>query len=180
MKYYRTEVHDVNTGKVLNSKVVVDSPTPIPQGPDADAVALGKVVGTTPDGRPIVAKLARDEQEFLYPRYIDKNIKLRRAGIVPALAEHGATLVMDDASAQAAGKLVPRYGAIFMPEEPGLRYLRRIAPFVAGVGKLAPAEAEAMFKKMVDIVRSEGGFGQKAIVVTSDSRYFGEVPFSQW
>lgn len=33
---------------------------------------------------------------------------------------------------------------------------------------------------MVELVRSEGGFAQHAVVVTSDSRYLGEIPFASW
>jgi hypothetical protein len=37
-----------------------------------------------------------------------------------------------------------------------------------------------MFQRMYAAVRSEGGFGQHAVVLTRDTRYLGEVPLSQW
>lgn len=37
-----------------------------------------------------------------------------------------------------------------------------------------------MYRQMVELVRSEGGFGQHAVVVTSDSRYLGEIAFASW
>jgi hypothetical protein len=190
-KYYRIETVDTTRGnRVVNSKVVVDSPTAVPQTPDADAVALGKVTGASPDGSPIVAPLSRAEREFLAQRYIDKNVKARRKpagapGAIPDAAEHGTTLIMDDASAQAAGKLLPSYGVPFLPESVGRPLLRRIAPFVAkippGTGPAQRARIiEAQYKQMLHAVRSEGGFGQHAIVVTSDSRYLGAVQFASW
>ncbi|HEX2195588.1 MAG TPA: hypothetical protein VHJ76_01575 [Actinomycetota bacterium] len=57
--------------------------------------------------------------------------------------------------------------------------LKRIAPFVSAKNA-SPAEVDAMYRQMVEIVRSEGGFAQHAVVVTSDSRYLGEVPFASW
>lgn len=190
-KYYRIETVDTTRGnQIVNSKVVVDSPTALPQTPDADAVALGKVTGLDADGNPIVAPLSRAEREFLAQRYIDKNIKARKKkpgtkGAIPDAAEHGTTLIMDDASAQAAGKLLPSYGIPFMPEGAGRTMLRRIAPFVAkippGTGPAQRARIiEAQYKQMLHAVRSEGGFGQHAIVVTSDSRYLGAVQFENW
>jgi hypothetical protein len=107
VKYYEVTVKDVNTGQTLNSKVVVDSPTALPQTPDADAMALGKVVGTNADGTPKIAALDRAEREFVYQRYIDKNIKARRSGSVPGLSEHGATMNLDDAGSLAAGQADP-------------------------------------------------------------------------
>jgi hypothetical protein len=118
------------------------------------------------------------------PRYIDKNIKARKKkpgtkGAIPDAAEHGVTLVMDDASALAAGKLLPRYGLIFTPKGPGMSYLKRVAPFVAKAGS-TPEEILQTYRQMLQTIESEGGFGQHAIVVTSDSRYLGEVPFASW
>jgi hypothetical protein len=117
-------------------------------------------------------------------RYIDKNIKARRlppgsAGAISDLAEHGATLVMDDASAQLAGKLLAKYGLPFLPEGVGLAFLARIAPFVSAKNATPKAIAK-MYHQMVELVRSEGGFAQHAIVVTSDSRYLGDIPFESW
>jgi hypothetical protein len=43
-----------------------------------------------------------------------------------------------------------------------------------------PAQVEAMYKQMVELVHSEGGFAQHAVVVTSDSRYLGDIPFASW
>ena len=111
-------------------------------------------------------------------RYVDKNIKARRRGEMPDLAAHGVTLVMDDASAAAAGSLVPKYGAPFLPAEVGLEHLRRIAPFVKPKGStLTDFE---MVEKMLNYVQSEGGFGRHAVVLISDSCYLGEVPFESW
>ena len=40
--------------------------------------------------------------------------------------------------------------------------------------------AEQMFQNMLKAVRSEGGFGQHAVVLTKDTRYLGEVPIQSW
>ena len=192
VKYYEVEVVDTNTGRVLNRKTVVDVPEAVPQTPDADAVALAKVVGFTDDGKPILQPLSRAEREFVEQRYIDKNVKARRKapgtpGAIPDAAEHGTTLVCSDACAKAAGKLVPSYGAPFLPEIPGLTYLKRIAPNVAkhliprsASAAEAAAIIERQYKQMVADVRSAGGFGQHAVIVTSDSRYLGEVNVASW
>lgn len=190
-KYYKIETVDTRNGnRVVNSKVVVDSAEALPQGPDADAIGLGKKVGETPDGIPIVEPLSRAEREFFAQRYIDKNIKARKKpagspGAIPDAAEHGTTLIMDDASAQAAGKLLPSYGIPFLPENVGRQVMRRIAPFVAKIPPgTSPAQAariiQAQYKQMLHAVRSQGGFGQHAIIVTSDSRHLAAVPFASW
>ena len=83
---------------------------------------------------------------------------------------------MEDASAKAAGFLLPTFGSVFLPEEIGRRHLARIAPFVKPEG----VTNEQMLETMLKLVQSEGGFGQHAVVVTSDSRYLGEVPFERW
>lgn len=164
--------------QVVNRKTVVDNlEKAVAQTADADAVAVGKVTGTDPKtGAPTVVPLDRAEREFVMGRYVDKNIKARRAGTIPDLSEHGVTLVMEDASAKAAGYLLPSFGAVFLPEQVARAHLARIAPFV----KPAGTTNEAMLEKMLELVRSEGGFGQHAVVVTSDSRYLGEVPFERW
>jgi hypothetical protein len=36
------------------------------------------------------------------------------------------------------------------------------------------------FNNMRAAVQSEGGFGQHAVILTRDTRYFGEVPVAQW
>jgi probable HAF family extracellular repeat protein len=177
VKKYDVEVVDTRSGRVVNTRTVVArSDRALPQTPDADAVAVGKVVGTDAQGRPIIEPLNREEREFIMQRYIDKNVKARRNGRIPDAAEHGVTLVMDDAGAAAAGKLLPKYGAPFLPEAVGEAYLRRIAPFVKPQNK----SVEEMVALMKELVEGEGGFGQKAVVVTSDSRYFGELQVSQW
>ena len=176
VKRYAVEVVDTNTGKVVNRRVVVDSKVALPQTPDADAVAVAKVVGTDATGNAILAPLAREEREFLMQRYVDKNVKARASGRVPDLAEHGTTLVMDDASAKAAGKLLPAYGVPFLGKRVGTDYLARIAKFVAPKG----VSADAMLTKMLKAVQASGGFGQHTVVVTADSRFFGEVPFASW
>ena len=79
-------------------------------------------------------------------------------------------------SAKAAGFLLPSYGAPFLPESIGRAYLARIAEFVAPTG----TTPEQMLETMLNLVQHEGGFGQHAVVVTSDSRYLGAVPFSKW
>lgn len=187
VQYYEIEnvLVDPNTGvqKVVNRKTVVDLPEPAPQGPDADAVVVGKVVGVDEAGHPIMEPLSRAEREFIMPRYIDENIKARRKppgspGAINDLAEHGATLIMDDASASVAGKLLARYGAIFVKEHPGLDFLARISKSIAGKG--GGAEVAKLYHELVDIVRSGGGFGQHAVVVTRDSRYLGEVNIANW
>ena len=177
VKEYSVEVVDTKSGRVVNGRTVVErSEQALPQGPDADAVAVGKVVGTDAQGRPIIQPLDRAEREFIMQRYIEKNVKARRTGLIPDAAEHGVTMVMDDASAKLAGKLLPKYGVPFLPEQVGLEYLRRIAPFV----KTEKQSVEEMVEVMKKLVMDEGGFGQKAVVVTSDSRYFGELAVSAW
>lgn len=183
VKKYVVEVVDTNSGKVVNGKTVVDQPTAVPQTADADAVAVAKQkldASGNPvfdsQGRPVVEPLNRAEREFVMQRYIDKNIKARRSGAMPDAAEHGVTLVMDDASAKAAGKLLPMYGAPFLPEGVGSNYLRRIAPYVKPKG----VSTEEMYQRMLKLVQSEGGFGQHAVVVTSDSRYLGAINVSAW
>lgn len=187
VKYYEIEnvLVDQKTGaqKVVNRKTVVDLPEAAPQTPDADAVAVGKVVGTDAAGRPIIEPLSRAEREYIMPRYTDKNIKARRKppgskGAINDLAEHGATLVMDDASSTAAGPLLARYGAIFVKEHPGLDFLARISKSIAGKG--GGGSVSKLYHELVDIVRSEGGFGQHAVVVTRDTRYLGEVNIANW
>ena len=192
VKYYEVEVVDTNTGQVLNRKTVVDVPEAVPQTPDADAVGLAKVVGHTEDGLPILEPLSRAEREFVEQRYIDKNVKARRKkpgtpGAIPDAAEHGTTLICSDACAKAAGKLLPSYGVPFIPEIPGLAFLKRIAPHVAkhliprsASAAEAAAIIERQYKQMVADVRSAGGFGQHAVIVTSDSRYLGEVNVASW
>jgi hypothetical protein len=164
-------------GKTVNTKTVVKrSEVARPQTPDADAVAVAKQVGVDAKGRPKLAPLSRSEREFVMQRYVDKNIKARKAGLLPDAAEHGTTMVMDDASSLAAGKLLPAYGAPFMPAKAGTDYLRRIARFVAPDG----VSADEMFATMLAKVQSEGGFGQHAVVLTKDTRYLGEVLVENW
>lgn len=185
VKYYEIEVVDTRNGnRVVNRKTVVDVAEAAPQTPDADGVAMAKVVGTDASGAPILEPLDRAEREFVMQRYIDKNVKARRlpagsAGAINDLAEHGVTLVMDDAGAKAAGFLLPKFGVPFLPEAVGMKFLKRIAPFVSAKNA-TPAEIEKMYRQMVELVRSGGGFGQHAVVVTSDSRYLGEIPFANW
>lgn len=183
VKKYVVEVVDTKSGKVVNGKTVVDEPVAAPQTPDADAVAVAKQkLDANGDpvfdsqGRPVVEPLSRAEREFVMQRYIDKNVKARRTGTMPDAAEHGVTLVMDDASAKAAGKLLPMYGAPFLPEGVGSDYLRRIAPYVKpkGVG------TEEMYQRMLQLVQSEGGFGQHAVVITTDARYLGDLAVAAW
>lgn len=183
VKKYVVEVVDTNRNQVVNGKTVVNEARAVPQTPDADAVAVGKAKLDAQgrpvldaQGRPIVEPLTRAERDFVMQRYVDKNIKARRKGLMPDAAEHGVTLVMDDASAKAAGKLLPMYGAPFLPGNAGRDYLRRIAPFVAPKG----VSADQMYRRMVNLVNSEGGFGQHAVVVTTDSRYLGEVAVTAW
>ena len=175
VKKYVVEVVD-GDGRLVNTKTIVDSKKAIPQTPDADALALAKVVGKDADGRPILERLTRAEREFAQPRYMDKVQKFRRAGKLPDAAEHGMTWMIDDASAQASGVLFPKYGAPFLPSKVGVAYLSRIAKFVKPEGK---TEAE-MLVTMLKLVQKEGGFGQRAVVVTADTRYFGRLNISQW
>ncbi|HYO61807.1 MAG TPA: hypothetical protein VEU29_07900 [Actinomycetota bacterium] len=185
VKKYEIEVVDTTrNNQVVNRKTVVDLPEAAPQTPDADAVGMAKVTGRDSAGRPILEPLNRAEREFVMQRYIDKNIKARRLppgtrGAINDLAEHGATLVMDDAPAKAAGKLLPMFGVPFLPGGVGRAYLKRIAPFVAAKNA-TPAQVNAMYRQMVALVNSEGGFAQHAVVVTSDSRYLGDIPFASW
>ncbi len=90
------------------------------------------------------------------PRYIKKNIVARRSGLIPDAAEHGVTAIMDDASAQLAGKLQAKYYVPFLPESAGLSYLKRIAKFVKPNGM----KTSEMLKTLQELVQSEGGFGQ--------------------
>lgn len=175
VKSYEVEVR-VNGTKVNAKQVVKPSKVALPQTADADAVAVAKQVGTDAAGKPVLEPLNRAEREFVMQKYIDKNIKARRTGLIPDAAEHGVTLVMDDASAKAAGKLLPAYGVPFLPEGPGKAYLSRIAKFVAPAG----TTSEEMLDAMLRTVQSEGGFGQHAVVVTKDTRYLGDLNVSQW
>jgi hypothetical protein len=177
VKKYELVVKDMErAGKVVNTKTVVNSTKALAQGVDADAVAVMKVVGRDGAGKPILASLEASERSFAMGRYIDRNIKARAAGLVTDLAEHGATLVMDDADAAHAGFLLPKFGVPFMPDDVGIPFLQRIAKFVAPKG----VSAEQMFQNMLKAVRSEGGFGQHAVVLTKDTRYLGEVPLQSW
>ena len=177
VKKYEVVVKDMaRGGKVVNTKTVVKSTKALAQGVDADAVGLAKVVGRDAAGKPILAPLDASERGFAMSRYIDRNVKARAAGLQTDLAEHGATLVMDDADAAHAGFLLPKFGVPFMPEEVGIPFLQRIAKFVAPQG----VTPEQMFQNMLKAVRSEGGFGQHAVVLTKDTRYLGEVPLGSW
>lgn len=177
VKHYEISVVDANTGQVVDTKNVINNlAKAAPQTADADAVALGKVVGRTGSGEPIIEPLTRAEKEFFTQRYIDANIKARRSGVGTDLAEHGMTLNMFDASAKAAGKLIPSYGVPFMPESVGRAFLNRIAPFVKPKG----LTNEQMVEKMLGYVESNGGFGSHAVTVTRDGRWLGEVSFASW
>jgi hypothetical protein len=177
VKKYQIVVKDMGRGgKVVNTKTVVNSTKAVAQGVDADAVAMMKVVGRDAAGKPILGPLSASERSFVMNRYIDRNVKARAAGVVSDLAEHGATLIMDDADAAHAGFLLPKFGVPFMPEEVGIPFLQRIAKFVAPNG----TSPEQMFQNMLEAVRSEGGFGQHAVVLTKDTRYLGEVPLQAW
>jgi hypothetical protein len=177
VKKYELVVKDMErAGKIVNTKTVVNSTKALAQGVDADAVAVMKVVGRDAAGKPILASLDASERSFAMGRYIDRNIKARAAGLVTDLAEHGATFVMDDADAAHAGFLLPKFGVPFMPEDVGIPFLQRIAKFVAPKG----VSTEQMFQNMLKAVRSEGGFGQHAVVLTKDTRYLGEIPLQAW
>jgi hypothetical protein len=177
VKKYEVVVKDMaRGGKVVNTKTVVKSTKALAQGVDADAVAVMKVAGRDNAGKPILASLDAGERSFAMSRYIDRNVKARAAGLVTDLAEHGATLVMDDADAAHAGFLLPKFGVPFMPEDVGVPFLRRIAKFVAPAG----VTADQMFQNMLTAVRGEGGFGQHAVIITKDTRYLGEVPIALW
>src|SRR4051794_8195255 len=179
VKKYELVVKDTLRGnKVVNTKTVVNSTKALAQGVDADAVGLAKVIGRDGAGRPILGPLDASERSFAMSRYIDRNIKARAAGLQTDLAEHGATLVMDDADAAHAGFLLPKFGVPFMPEDVGIPFLKRIAQFV--LPKDGSVTAEQMFQNMLAAVRSEGGFGQHAVVLTKDARYLGEVPLQSW
>lgn len=177
VKRYEIVVKDTaRGGRVVNTKTVVNSTKALAQGVDADAVAVMKVVGRDSAGKPILASLDASERSFAMSRYVDRNVKARAAGLVTDLAEHGATLVMDDADALHAGFLQPKFGVPFMPDEVGIPFLQRIAKFVAPAG----VTPDQMFQRMLAAVKTEGGFGQHAVVLTRDTRYLGEVPLSQW
>ena len=176
VKKYQIVVKDMGRGgKVVNTKTVVNSTKAFAQGVDADAVGVMKVLGRDAAGKPILGPLSAAERDFVMNRYIDRNIKARAAGVTTDLAEHGATLVMDDADAAHAGFLQPKFGLPFLPDEVGIPFLQRIAKFVAPKG----VSTEQMFKNML-AVRREGGFGQHAVVLTKDTRYLGEVPIALW
>lgn len=177
VKKYQVVVKDMGRGgKVVNTKTVVNSSKALAQGVDADAVGVAKVVGRDAAGKPILGPLDAAERDFVMRRYIDRNVKARAAGVTTDLAEHGATLVMDDADAAHAGFLLPKFGVPFMAEDVGVPFLQRIAKFVAPKG----VSADQMFQNMLKAVRSEGGFGQHAVVLTKDTRYLGEVPIALW
>jgi uncharacterized membrane protein len=177
VKRYEIVVKDtLRGGRVVNTKTVVNSARALAQGVDADAVAVMKVVGRDAAGKPILASMSASERSFTMSRYIDRNVRARASGLVTDLAEHGATLVMDDADALHAGFLQPKFGVPFMPDEVGIPFLKRIAQFVAPRG----VSADEMFNKMLAAVKAEGGFGQHAVILTRDTRYLGEVPVSAW
>jgi hypothetical protein len=176
VKYYESEVFDTQRGIAVDTRVVVDSPTAVPMGPDADAVGVARRVGTDANGRPILEPLTRQEREFLMPRYIKKNITARKSGLIPDAAEHGVTFIMDDASAQLAGKLQAKYAVPFLPEEAGIKYLKRIAKFVKPAG-MSTSEMAATLQKLV---QAEGGFGQKTVVITKSNRYLGDIAVQNW
>jgi len=177
VKKYQVVVKDMGRGgKVVNTKTVVNSTKALAQGVDADAVGLMKVVGRDAAGKPILGPLDASERSFAMNRYIDANVKARAAGVQTDLAEHGATLIMDDADAAHAGFLLPKFGLPFMPEDVGIPFLQRIAKFVSPKG----VSPEEMLQNMLKAVRSEGGFGQHAVVLTKDTRYLGEVPLAAW
>jgi hypothetical protein len=180
VKKYELVVKDMSRGgKVVNTKTVVNvgkAGKAVAQGVDADAVGLAKVVGRNADGTPILVPMTREEQDFVMKRYIDRNIKARASGLQKDIAEHGATWMMDDADAAHAGFLLPKFGVPFMPEDVARKFLVRIAKFVTPEG-MTTGE---MVAKMLDVVQSEGGFGQRAVVLTRDTRYLGEVPVISW
>ncbi|HWH95856.1 MAG TPA: hypothetical protein VNT03_18490 [Baekduia sp.] len=179
VKKYALVVKDTaRGGKVVNTKTVVNSTKALAQGVDADAVGVAKVVGRDAAGKPILAPLEASERSFVMSRYIDRNIKARAAGLQTDLAEHGATLVMDDADALHAGFLGPKFGVPFMPEDVGIPFLKRIAQFV--IPKGSGLTTEQMVQNMLGAVRSEGGFGQHAVILTKDTRYLGDVPLQAW
>ncbi len=186
VKYYRTFVKDANTGQILNSKVVVDSPTALVQGPDADALALAKVIGEDAQGNPILGPLEGDEQRLVQWN-IDENIKARKLDpshpdYMPGatqLPEHGPTWHFIDGTSKAAGYLVPTYGATFMPEVVGTNLLSRMADSLAGPNASFD-KVFKMYKKMIDLVHANGGFGQHAVIVTTDKRWLGAVPVQEW
>ncbi|MFT4050308.1 MAG: hypothetical protein QM648_10825 [Solirubrobacterales bacterium] len=177
VKKYELVVKDMERGgKVVNTKTVVNSKKALPLGVDADAVGIAKVIGRDAKGVPILGPLTREESEFVMRRYIDRNIKARAAGLQTDIAEHGATWLMDDADSAHAGMLLSKFGVPFMPEDVAVPFLSRIAKFVTpkdgDVGKT--------FLDMLNTVRSEGGFGQRAVILTRDTRYFGDLPVNSW
>lgn len=177
VKKYEIAVKDtLRGGKVVNTKTVVNSTKALAQGVDADAVGLAKVVGRDAAGKPVLGPLDASERSFAMSRYIDRNVKARAAGLQTDLAEHGATLIMDDADAAHAGFLLPKFGVPFMPDDVGIPFLQRIAKFVAPKG----TSPELMFLNMVEAVQKEGGFGQHAVVLTKDTRYLGDVLLQSW
>jgi probable HAF family extracellular repeat protein len=177
VKKYQIVVKDMGRGgKVVNTKTVVNSTKALAQGVDADAVGMAKVLGRDAAGKPILGPLDAAERDFVMRRYVDRNVKARAAGVTTDLAEHGATLIMDDADAAHAGFLLPKFGLPFLPEDVGIPFLQRIAKFVAPKG----VSTEQMIKDMLAVVKKEGGFGQHAVVLTKDTRYLGEVPIALW
>jgi hypothetical protein len=83
---------------------------------------------------------------------------------------------MDDADAAHAGFLLPKFGIPFMPENVAIPFLGRLAKSLSGTG----VNPTVFFNNMRAAVQSEGGFGQHAVILTRDTRYFGEVPVAQW
>ncbi len=159
VQYY--EVREVIDGNIVNSRVIHNYRKGVPQTPDADAVGLGKII----DGE--VAPLTRAEKEFYMPRYRRLNTNAARAGNF-AGAEHGTTLVMDDAGTNSSGYLLGKFGLGFMSEEVAAPFARRIAPFTG----LSP-------EKLLSLTKGE--FGQKAILIRSSvDAYYGEIPFASW
>ena len=177
VKKYEIVVKDtVRGGRVVNTKTVVNSSRALAQGVDADAVAVMKVVGRDGAGKPILASLDASERSFAMSRYVDRNVKARAAGLSTDLAEHGATLVMDDADAAHAGFLLPKFGVPFMPDEVGIPFLQRIAKFVAPPGVTPERDVPE------DARRGEGRRRLRPARGRPDreTRYLGEVPVSQW
>lgn len=159
VKYY--EERAVIDGNIVNSRVIVNSKKGLPQGPDADAVAIGKLV----DGK--VVPLTGAEKNFFMPRYRAKTTAAAKQGNF-AGAEHGATLVMDDAGTASSGFLLGKFGLGFMREEIARPFAAKISAFTG----MSP-------EKLLSLTGGE--FGQKAVVVrASVDAYYGEVPFGSW
>jgi hypothetical protein len=132
-----------------------------PMGPDLDVVAISDA--TTRKriaNRQLESKVVR-----LYRKKIAERVK---GGERFHGAEHGMTLIMDDAGAGPNGVVgnLMQYGLAYLPEDVARAFANRIAPFVE-------LSADEMMGKVAE-------FGLNVVNVTSKNVNYGKIPLDQW